>query len=226
MIMRPAAVIMPALMLALGTTLAQDDANFTLPPYMETMPTSDPRFSSLNESGADYALGQPGDGGVTSYGVAILVKPHDTYRIWGGPASKCGYWWMMAPDDDAIPANMTIGTYTEIYAVICPSWNNATNITRCTLPVGAAVVVGPAQTAKCAAGDGGEGIETLVPAANDTLQLNGDICGTMPDVVCVSCESAPKLMLRSPKTIGLHPCGHASHALRKSSIPLRQSGGT
>ncbi len=41
----------------------------------------------------------------------------------------------------------------------------------------------------------------------------------------LSSRGNPKLIFKSPRMIGLHPCGHASHALRRSSTPLLQSGG-
>ncbi|KAL3777017.1 hypothetical protein ACHAW5_010827 [Stephanodiscus triporus] len=134
-----------------------------------------------NESGFDYAWVPPGNGGVTSFKVAILEEAHDVYRLWGGPAEECGYWWTMSPNDDVVPSNITLSEEEYDYAGTCPSWNNGTNVTRCTLPIGTAVVVGPGQSVTCPTG------EEIVPKPYP-LSLNGDVCG-MTNVTCVSCET-------------------------------------
>ena len=152
-----------------------------LPPFLAPLPTTDPQFSSLNASGAEYALGAPGEGGVSAYAVVAFTQKHDVYRLWGGPAEQCGYWWTLAPDSGTVPGLLPLDEYMYNYAATCPAWNNGTNITRCTVEPGVAAVVGPAQTATCPSG------YPLDPVASP-LQLNSDVCG-MDGVSCTSCAA-------------------------------------
>ena len=69
-----------------------------LPPYLAPLPQSDPQWAALNASAYEYAYGpNPGDGYLESFQIVIFLEMHHAYRVWGGPSSECGYWWVLAP---------------------------------------------------------------------------------------------------------------------------------
>jgi hypothetical protein len=134
-----------------------------LPPYLAPLSQSDPRWAELNSSAYEYAYGpKPGDGNLESFQIVVFLEMHHAYRVWGGPASECGYWWILAPpsgkslqlllmissllcsnlslitilfSSDCVDVCPRISTpdYQNIFAV-CPEWNSMTNITVVNIP--------------------------------------------------------------------------------------------
>ena len=81
----------------LSTILDRSTANFPLPSYLSPLPSSDPDYATLFSSGSQYAVGAPGAGGISEMKVVYFTEEHLVYRVYGGPASECGYWWMLGP---------------------------------------------------------------------------------------------------------------------------------
>ena len=101
------------------------DPNLPLPPYLEPLPQTDPRFDGLNSSAYEYAYGpEPGDGNLKEFQIVHFLENHTAYRVWGGPASECGYWWILAPPSDCVEVCPRYGEvdFRTVFAV-CPEWN-------------------------------------------------------------------------------------------------------
>lgn len=127
--------------------------------------------------------------------VVTAVQDHFMYRVYGGPASQCGYWWVLAPPSNVYPVEPPIDKeeyMSELFA-ICPEWNNATSVIRCSLPAGTNLVVGPGQTATCPDGT------TLIPSPT-ILQANGNGCAvtTEGDQECAFSKTFQYSLQESP----------------------------
>ena len=148
--------------------------NFALPNFLTLLPTSDPDFAWLNDTAynATYNIYNPkaGGGGLKEFQIVQFAKDHDAYRLFGGSAPSCGFWWSLAPEDDCYNAKPAVGVeqYRSNYAV-CPEWNAGTNIQRVTIPAGQKFIVGVGQSATCQDG-------TVLEGAPALLQLNGGAC--------------------------------------------------
>merc|ERR1719478_1838316 len=68
-------------------------ADFELPSFLAELPSTDPAYSRLNSSGHKWAIGKPGKGGVKEFKVVTFVSDSPVFRVYGGNAQKCGYWW-------------------------------------------------------------------------------------------------------------------------------------
>ena len=137
---------------------------FTLPNYLAPLPETDPAFPALNTSMHDFVLKPPGQGGLVEAQIVKFTQDRPIFRIYGGAgkASQCGFWWNLDP-----PTGNT-STYFMQFAV-CPEWNDATNIVKCSVPKDFNAIVGPGQSATCADNS------TISPDPI-FLQLNGDVC--------------------------------------------------
>lgn len=152
------------------------NTSLPLPTYLELLPESDPQWAALNSSAYSYAYGpNPGDGYLKEFQIVVFTKSHSAYRIWGGPASECGYWWALAPASDCVEVCPRISAldYQDMFAV-CPSWNNMTNITVVDIPVNTTGVVGIGQSANCSNG-------LILEPSPTNLQLNGNACESSSD---------------------------------------------
>ena len=94
------------------------------------------RFSdcSIRSAGGSFTLFFDDTHAILS--ITLISCQHTAYRIWGGPASQCGYWWILAPPDDCVDVcpRMTALQLETTFAV-CPEWNDMTNITAANIPV-------------------------------------------------------------------------------------------
>jgi hypothetical protein len=151
---------------------------FKLPKYLMPLPEDDPDFDYLTSSMYKYVLKEENLGGLKEAAVVTFTREHEVFRLYGGgdgKAGQCGrYWTLEAPKDD-------VPTYYEHFAV-CPEWNDATFLIRCTVPVGFHAIVGPGQTAECKDGEilGSDGI----------MQLNGNVCDAIKgNLTCEWCGS-------------------------------------
>ena len=82
----------------INTITKKMNESIPLPPYLAPLPQSDPEWAALNASAYEYAYGpNPGDGYLESFQIVVFTEPHHAYRVWGGPSSECGYWWVLAP---------------------------------------------------------------------------------------------------------------------------------
>lgn len=147
------------------------DPDLPLPPYLEPLPTTDPQYDSLNASAYEYAYGpEPGDGNLKAFQIVRFMDNHTAYRVWGGPADECGYWWDLAPPENCMQVcpEYDDAYFREVFAV-CPEWNTMSNVTTVNIPVGTAAVVGVGQSANCTDG-------LVINPSDAILQLNGDAC--------------------------------------------------
>ncbi len=90
------------------------------------------------------ALGKPGEGKLCRAKVFQVSADVRVYRVWDGskPTSRLGRWWSLTepkgPVDEYRKAN-----------AICKAWSALDRVVACKLKVGAKVVVGSGQSAKC-----------------------------------------------------------------------------
>lgn len=93
------------------------------------------------------ALGESGKGGLCAGKVLQVRQALTVYRVWDDarPDSQFGRWWSFSP-----PAG-PVSAYRRENA-ICPDWSALNAVKQCRLKVGAEIVVGPGQSARC--GDG------------------------------------------------------------------------
>ena len=147
--------------------------SFALPPYLALLPTADEDYAALNTSLHDFVLRAPGEGNLKAAEIVSFTAEHHVYRVYGGSARQCGRWWILDP-----PSNDTASHFEEF--AVCPEWNDASNIVRCTVPVGFNAIVGIGQTVDCANN------ETLVPE-DTALQFNGDVC-VVANILNSTCE--------------------------------------
>jgi len=153
-----------------------------LPPYLVPLPESNPAYAGLNSSAYDFAYGpNPGDGNFKEFEIVSFTAAHDAYRLYGGTAKECGYWWILAGETVATtassavncfpqdPANVDFTTYARDLFAVCPEWNAGTSIRRCTIPVGFNAIVGIGQSVKCSNTD-------ILTPNQYVLQLNGNVC--------------------------------------------------
>lgn len=95
------------------------------------------------------AVGQPGEGKLCTGQVFEATAPVTVYRVWTAAKdwSQLGGWWSF--DEPVGP----VEAYREANA-ICPEWSDLDRVSRCTVKVGARIVVGPGQSATCEGGLG------------------------------------------------------------------------
>ena len=106
--------------------------------------------------------------------IVTFTEDRHIFRVYGGTAAQCGFWWNLdAPTSDT-------ETYFEDFAV-CPEWNIASHIIRCTVPVGFMAIVGPGQSADCSD-------NSTLANEEDILQLNGDVCSVTTSHPKYTCE--------------------------------------
>jgi hypothetical protein len=138
----------------------------SLPDFIVPLTSTDPSFAALNNSLAMYGLlPPPGGGNFLEAQPVKFTTERSVYRVYGGgegKAGQCGRWWNLDP-----PQSDTSSYFLEF--AVCPIWNDATNLVRCSVPVGYTALVGIGQSATC------PNNTTIVPDQN-ILQLNGDIC--------------------------------------------------
>jgi hypothetical protein len=90
------------------------------------------------------ALGKAGEGKLCTGKVYAATRPVTVYRVWNKAKAytQLGGWWSLAkplgPVDRYRHEN-----------VICPEWSELNVVSSCTIKVGAKVVVGPGQSARC-----------------------------------------------------------------------------
>lgn len=92
-------------------------------------------------------IGGPGEGRICTGKVFEARAPGVVvWRVWNSarPYTEKGAWWTF--DRPQGPR----ARYQAAYA-ICPEWSALDRVVRCTLKQGARVVVGPGQSARCAA---------------------------------------------------------------------------
>ncbi|APR75799.1 Hypothetical protein A7982_01146 [Minicystis rosea] len=90
------------------------------------------------------AIGAPGQGHLCAGKVFEVVEPVTIHRVWNKakPHTQLGRWWSFdAPTG-------TVADYRAAFAV-CPEWSPLDMVTTCKLEVGARIVVGPGQSARC-----------------------------------------------------------------------------
>lgn len=93
------------------------------------------------------AIAKDGEGKLCTGQVYEVVEPLTVYRVWTSakPYTQLGGWWSF--DEPQGPAD----AYREANA-ICPEWSDLDRMSRCTVKVGARIVVGPGQSAACEGG--------------------------------------------------------------------------
>ncbi|KAL7525532.1 hypothetical protein ACHAWF_001404 [Thalassiosira exigua] len=165
------------------------DPDLPLPPYLALLSPSDPRYDGLNASAYEYAYGpNPGGGNLKAFQIVVFEQAHDAYRVWGGPASECGFWWILAPPKDCFQVCPEFDTFDyETNFAVCPEWNSMQNITRATIPPNTTAVVGVGQSANCSDG-------TVLYPSDSILQLNGDACSIQSLGSYESCHARPRFM--------------------------------
>ena len=58
------------------------DPTLPLPPYLQPLPESDPRYDALNTSAYEYAYGpDPGDGYLKEFQIVVFVEPHTACKF-------------------------------------------------------------------------------------------------------------------------------------------------
>jgi hypothetical protein len=109
------------------------------------------------------ALGKSGDGKLCYGQVFAATAPVTVYRVWNSAKSytEFGKWWSL------IKPTGPVDTYRNDNA-ICPEWSELNQLTRCTIKVGAHVVIGPGQSANCMMMMYGKSAVNQVYMANDT----------------------------------------------------------
>ena len=119
-------------------------------------PTEDAAL--LNE-----ALGKTGEGKLCAGKVYEATAAVTVYRVWNQAKSytEFGKWWSLGK-----PMG-TVASYREENA-ICPEWSELNQLTRCTVKLGARIVVGPGQSASCMAMVYDKSPVNQVYMANDT----------------------------------------------------------
>ena len=168
-----------------------------LPPYLVPLPESNPAYAGLNSSAYDFAYGpKPGDGNLKEFEIVSFTAAHDAYRLYGGNATECGYWWILAGETTATaassgancfpqdPANVDFTTYAQDLFAVCPEWNSGTFIRRCTIPIGYNAIVGIGQSVNCSTTD------ILTPNQN-VLQLNGNVCDAAAAAAAAAATGTP-----------------------------------
>ena len=90
------------------------------------------------------AMGASGEGKLCTGKVFLAEQPVTVYRVWNSSKSYTVYggWWSF--EQPSGPKQ----EYREDNG-ICPSWSTLDRMTSCTIKVGAEIVVGPGQSAKC-----------------------------------------------------------------------------
>mmetsp|Transcript_53854 Transcript_53854/g.62186 ORF Transcript_53854/g.62186 Transcript_53854/m.62186 type:complete len:294 (+) Transcript_53854:118-999(+) len=160
-----------------------------LPPYLLPLPESDPAYPGLNESAYNYAYGpNPGDGMLKEFEVVTFVTTHNAYRVYGGNATACGYWWILAPDHNdcfrPILDDVNYTIFANDYVAVCPEWNTGMYLHRCKIPAGYNAVIGIGQSANCTSNG-----QLLTPDPT-ILQLNGDVCSASVSAVAAGNSSS------------------------------------
>ena len=109
------------------------------------------------------ALGKSGDGKLCYGQVFAATAPVTVYRVWNSAKSytEFGKWWSL------IKPTGPVDSYRSDNA-ICPEWSELNQLTRCTIKVGAHVVIGPGQSANCMMMMYGKSAVNQVYMANDT----------------------------------------------------------
>lgn len=109
------------------------------------------------------ALGAPESGKLCAGKVFQAVKPVTVYRVWDASKSYTLYGRQWSFDLPVGPR----GQY-PVKNAICPEWSPLNTMSSCTIKVGAKVVFGPTQSAKCADG-------TVLPASPvNTVYIQND----------------------------------------------------
>lgn len=109
------------------------------------------------------ALGKTGEGKLCAGRVYQATAGVTVYRVWNQAKSytEFGKWWSFAQPTG------TVAGYREANA-ICPEWSDLNQLSRCTVKVGAHIVVGPGQSASCMAMVYEKSAVNQVYMANDT----------------------------------------------------------
>jgi hypothetical protein len=97
--------------------------HLSTPAYLALLDESDPRWLHLNATGTNLTL-SPGRGGLREFSVVYFTASSFVYRLYGGNASICGYWWAHDTPD------VSWQTYASEYA-ICPEYNTGEYIRQC-----------------------------------------------------------------------------------------------
>ena len=118
------------------------------------------------------ALGKTGEGKLCAGQVFMAQSAVTVYRVWNNAKSytEFGKWWSLEKPSG------TVDSYRQENA-ICPEWSDLNQLTRCTLKIGAHVVIGPGQSATCMTLTYEKSPVNQVYMANDTrvnmLQVEG-----------------------------------------------------
>ena len=126
----------------------------------------------------------PWNGGVQNGKSCVARTTSDVviYRVFGGPAGQMGYWW--SPNN---PTALYAGASEWRAAnAVCASFNDATQLAACTLPIGTAVYLGPTQSIVTVT-DGA--VSCLYPANDVALQIN--LTKALPDTTPCTVEDTP-----------------------------------
>ncbi|MBB1487772.1 hypothetical protein [Oceanospirillum sediminis] len=121
-------------------------------------PVSDPALLA-------EASGEPGKGKLCTGQVFEATQPVRVYRVWNSEKdyTKYGRWWSfeqpVGPKDKYRKDNG-----------ICPSWSSLDVMTHCDIKVGARVVVGPGQSARCKKFTFDQSAVNQVYISNDTRE--------------------------------------------------------
>lgn len=109
------------------------------------------------------ALGKSGDGKLCAGRVYSATQAVTVYRVWNSAKSytEFGRWWSLSKPTGPVES------YRQENA-ICPEWSDLNQLTRCSIKVGARVVIGPGQSATCMAMMYEKSAVNQVYMANDT----------------------------------------------------------
>jgi len=153
---------------------------FPLPDWLQLVPPDDPDFENLYTSAKEYAMNTPGNGGILDFVIAETTRPGWFHRVFGGPASKCGFWWSIPTQNQDVSdmyQNMTMAEYMYDSGV-CPEWNTGEYMVSCQVEAGYKFVAGQGQSATCSDG-------TIIEPPASLLQVNGDMCAASTN--CIVC---------------------------------------
>ncbi|MDD5544604.1 MAG: hypothetical protein PHX83_15665 [Acidobacteriia bacterium] len=126
------------------------------------------------------ARGASGEGKLCAGKVFRVTHPLTVYRVWDGAKSytEFGRWWSFSPPQGPRES------YREENE-ICPTWSALDRLSACMLKVGALIVIGPGQSAKCDGTSYGKSAENQVYVPNDSK--NGKVYVEN----CISSEKWP-----------------------------------
>ena len=116
------------------------------------------------------SLGAAGEGKLCAGKVFKVTYPFSVYRVWdsANTSSAYGRWWSFSPPQGPRES------YREANE-ICTSWSALDRLSVCTLKIGAFIVIGPGQSAKCTDASYAKSAVNQVYVQNDAKNKQYDV---------------------------------------------------